>query len=228
MAASDTLPPERLTFWSLTRRTFAAIKEQPLFFGLIAIVMLPTNALEWGEYETTEIIVASLLDTLFSGAVVYSIFMNQAEGHFASLGQALTPTLRWPFIGFTLVSILLVMLVRGVEAWLDSAEVPLSLTIVAFFATLGLALGLGAIFLAAIPAYVVEGLGFFASLQRSLELTKGHRMRIFILLLKIFGLFFLASFPLNDNLLSMLVDIFLLAFFALIYCDLRALEEERV
>lgn len=104
MIASEAVQPTRLAFRDLIRRAFLILKDRPLFFfSLGAIVILPTNLMEWWDYEIAEMIIFSILDTAISGAIAYAVFKNLKEGNFTSAGQALPQALRWPLVGFALV-----------------------------------------------------------------------------------------------------------------------------
>lgn len=75
-----------------------------------------------------------------------------------------------------------------------------------FFLWLALDLWLCSVLLAVIPACVVEDLGLLASLRRGLELTRGHRGRIFLILAGFFCLFDLPAYLLFWGLSIFLFD----------------------
>jgi hypothetical protein len=177
--AFEVVPPVRLAFWDLISRTFLTLKDRPLFFfSFAAMAVLPANWLKWWGYEIADIIMSAFLSTAFTGIVAYDVIKNLKENNSVSLGDALSHALRRPLLGVALMWAVFWILAMAWEAWIDSFGEGLGPAI-AGFVPLGLYFGLLSVFLAVIPACVVDELGFLDSLQRSLELTSGRRIRIF-------------------------------------------------
>src|SRR5262245_59230082 len=120
----------------------------------------PVGALVWILFNLA---VLTLLDTFGKAILVHAAFQDMRGGGRGRLMESLNVSLRqfWPLIGLTFASILI---------WLAYLLIVPGL----FLAT---------ICFVALPACIVERLGPWTSLRRSVQLTKGHRWKIFWLLL---------------------------------------------
>jgi hypothetical protein len=191
MVAFEVVPTARLAFWALISRTFSTLKDQPLLiFSLTAMSALPANLLEWVGGPMAYSIVSSFLGTVSGGAIAYGVFKALEEEDFVSPGQALSRTLSWPIVGIALILVLM-----------SAFDLILGLGGVEFAAVLAKVVLLGLIFylystclVVIVPVCVIEELGPLASLQRSLELTRSHRRRIFFLLMGVTCLLIVPSF----------------------------------
>lgn len=184
-------PNPKLEFGDLLGRTMATLRDRPLFiWGLAVIAVIANILLEVAGNKILLIVVSSLVSMVISGAIVYGILKSLNETTEASLGEALAVTLRWPILGLALLDALF----SGLQQlWADWSRPIVGSLIGVFgdFILIGLYFGLFSIFFAALPACLVENLGLLASLRRSLELTEGHRIRLFLIFCMLFFLFVL-------------------------------------
>lgn len=212
MTASEAVQPSRLAFLNLIRRTFLILKDRPLFFfSLGAIAILPSKVLEWLGYEITDTIISSLLATVISGAIAYAVFTSLNEKKLISSGKALPQALSWPLVGYAFVcAVLMLLSLESMDYLIHQLGGGLASGLTGLFLWIVLYLWLYSLFLAFIPACVVEDLGLLASLRRSLELTRGHRSRIFFILAGLCFLFELSVLLLFWGLSIILFDGFFL------------------
>ena len=158
-------------------RTSSVLSRNFLFFFVVtAVAQLPTLLFFKGTdikpntsgAEVAMILALTLgglllmvvLSMLSQAVVLYGAFQNM-RGREVSFAESLQVGLRrfWPILGMAFLGALLAGL--------------------ALLALIFPALILAAMWFVAAPACVVEQLGPWASLQRSRELTKGHRWKIF-------------------------------------------------
>ena len=171
---------------SVVHRAFGVLRRNIVPFGLVALVFsIPgvVLTLVFGEMESAggrESSVPDLVNMLFflllNAALVYGTF-EDLGGQRATIGEIFSRGM---------ASIASVLGLAAIE-WIGAIVVILAL---AFLLPGAVALVLIAVFSAlvftllwlAIPVAVVERPGVFASLRRSVELSKGERWRIFAIL----------------------------------------------
>jgi hypothetical protein len=227
MAELETLPPDRLAFWGLVRRTLSTLKERPLFFfGLAAIAALPANLLRL-DYNIDSfqavwvgqayLIVDSFLSAGLLSAIAYCVFKKLKGNEAVSPSQVIAHAVRGPLFGFALLLALCFALNSIIILFMGGPNFEGRLgRALAELTYLGLYLKVFSHFLAVIPACVVEELGFQASIQRNLELTRGRQRQIFLTLAGCFCVFFPPA---------ILIGLILMALgnlaFAIVFLDVR-------
>lgn len=185
MTVFQIVEPTHLTFRDIISRTFSTLKERALFFlGLVTVVILPDTVLNWWGLKISSEMFSAFLDTAVVGVVVYGVFTNLEEGVFVPPSEALPQVLVWPLVVVGLISALISALSLILVEWLHSLGGGTLAGVLIELIQYGLRLFLFTVCLAVVPACVVEKLGPLAGLQRSLQLTRGRRSRIFFLLVK--------------------------------------------
>ena len=199
------------------------------FVGLTLIVTGPALAIELTGIVLGDVtgqmimllgqMLKALLQQLVTAAIIFVVF-RQLQGHTASMGEAIRYG-AGRFLPVFAVGILVgILTVIGLLALLVGAFVVVTLTIFA------------------VPVCVVERPGIIASLERSVELTKGHRLLLFgmIVILGLIvivpGIFVGALTLVNEQLsqlLAIVVGIFTTGFYATVqsvaYLRMREVKE---
>ena len=209
---------------SVLGRTFATLLDNPLvFFGLPLLAALPEllvgffgSAPRYGGPGLV-LIISGILGLIIQGAMAYAVY-QVLRGQGASLGESLRKGLN-RVIPLIIASILVWILIR-----------------IGYILLIIPGLILTCILSVTIPACVVERLGPVDSMNRSAELTKGYRLRIFALIvigvlawiLFLIMPFFVSSgrpSPIVLALLGVPVQAFQAVMAAIIYYDLRTVKE---
>jgi hypothetical protein len=165
----------RETF-AVTRRNFVTIGLLALLLGVLPSLVIGLLGVSLGaanESSSSSNIVTTLTGAILQGAIIYVVVGEQA-GRTVSLGESLS---RGSKLFMALFGI---GLLTGIGTILG-----LILLVVPglFLATAWAVAG---------PARVVEGPGVTKALQRSWDLTRGHRWRVFALFLIVWGVALLA------------------------------------
>jgi uncharacterized membrane protein len=169
----------------ISRMTTAFTRNFPFFFVLAALASLPTLFLT--ETAATAALLWLFLVLVFhfvSHAMIAHTAFQDMRGRPVNLGESLGVGLQrfFPVIGLLLVIPVLIavgvaLLIAGIS--IMSPNLGYTLGFILLVASLILA----PMWYVGLPVCVVEQLGPLASLDRSSQLTKGHRWKIFGLLL---------------------------------------------
>ena len=230
-----------------------------IVIGILALALMP--AIRAGAMGTAPLVVMGLL--LFVAAIVLGIVSQAAMAHAAfqdmrgrrvSLVNSLNVSFRrlLPLagiaivIGLTLLGVIIAL--SALAGFLRVFVSPVLTTVVAFVGGVTLAFVVMIMWYVAIPACIVETKGVFASLARSSQLTKGHRWKIFGLLLLLVLISIVVGLPLGivieiavvplfgsgvaavaSGIINVVWNITWIAYYAIavavIYHDLRAAKE---
>lgn len=223
---------------SVLSRTLEIIAAKPVvFFGLMALPLIPNMLIlamsspdsimrggtnfSFGSF-VLPLLVSLFLGLIIQGAVAFAVYQVLTEDA-ASIAACLTR-------GFSRVlSLFLASLLMMLCLWIG------------FMLLIIPGIILMTMFFVAIPACTVERLGPVACLNRSAELTKGSRLKIFGLIIIYFVVAFIfnlltgiivgliTSSPTAVNLISMIVGLLPSTFFIVMigmsYFDLRVMSE---
>ena len=228
MTGFEIASSDHLEIGPILNRSISTLKGNPVFFlGLAALVTVPGGILQALGLQSMPLFVNFFLGVLAQGAIAYGVFRGFHDQE-ASFGEALSHTLG----RFAPLVIAALLLGLGIGLGLVLLVIP------------GVILACAG--LVTIQACAVEGLGTMDSLKRSLELTKGHRLRIFALMF-VAGLVFALGAVLAGVLIGLaavlpgpigyiagpvvglvfsgLWTAFLNILITIVYCDLRSIKE---
>ena len=224
----NTMAAPQFNVGSVLSRTVSTLMKNPaVFFGLALAAAIPSAIMEimLPPSQGTSVIMSMIdlmLNLAVQGAMAYAVY-QVLRGGTASIGEAVSRGTAQ--VGVLLLSALLMGL--GISIGMVLLIVP--------------GVILYCVWVVTIPACVVEKLGPVASMKRSAELTKGHRMPIFGLLLvltligfAIAALFGIVFAPLLNNPIAIILIVsavlvipqaFSNVMITIIYYDLRTMKE---
>ena len=186
------------TAWTVYMKNFtpfslvALVLLLPLLFFQLFVLANPSmggdEVAKFGVYAILSIVLTQLV----TATVVYGT-IQELRQHSVSAGEALTrglatalPVLGVAIVASTIVIATVAAVLFAVTIATDSALFSLLLAIIP-------GITLFVMFWLAVPVAVVEGPGVFASLKRSVFLTKGNRWRILGLFVVLWLIYFLIS-----------------------------------
>jgi len=212
-------------------RSASVLWRHPFTFFVVGLIASSPTLLTVGvevPFETVSellwivfnLAVLTVFDTFGKAVLVHAVFQDMRGGGRIRLMESLNVSLRqfWPLIGLAFASFL---------------------TSLGFVLLIVPGLLLSTIWFVALPACIVERLGPTASLRRSLQLTEGHRWKVFglmlLLLIPVFGSSFVGSWlsAATSTFIGVAVELpctaiagaFAAAVVVVTYYDLRAVGE---
>ena len=242
----------QFTVGSVLGRTFSTLFSKPVVFfiptlvgmlPLIAVIFLLPSTFPPQAYASILVLALLILRQLIQGTTIYAVY-QVLRGNAVSLGESVSrgivrlATLCFASVLIVISYILLLFLFSIMNSFLirllGNMGVVLSAILCGF-----LFIKFTCMWSVTMPSCVVERLGATASMGRSMDLTKEHRMKIFGLvlidlafnaLLRFIGNSIPSRFGFIGSLVALILFLsipltFSCVMYAIVYYDLRAVKE---